>query len=221
MKLHLTINAVKTVNQLENYWTTADYINLLKEFDYEDAAQIPENDALEYLQLCITDLLPEHAAEVVLAYKLSDHLSQGQIQNLSHEMQGDKVAEDYSDPALHFDLFNINQLLYKAYNGKFPNTEASIITVAMTSASGVLPQLNKEIVVKAVNAGLVKGNIINRLYHDELSGEVEFKEAAKVIWKFKMLDPNMVEILTSKYFIEIHDFAAMEFEANIVFYEEE
>jgi hypothetical protein len=44
-------------------------------------------------------------------------------------MLKDKVAEECSEPDLHFDLFNINQLLIKAYNGKSPNTEASIIDV--------------------------------------------------------------------------------------------
>ena len=219
MKLLLTINAVKTVNQLDFYWTTTDYIKLLDAFDYEGADQIPENEVLEYLQLCISDLEPEDAAVVVLTYKLSDKLNEGQINNLSHEMQGDKVAEDYSDPALHFDLFNINQLLYKAYNGKFPNTEASIITLNIASAK--LPTLNKEILIKALSAGLVDNNIINRLYRDELSGEVPFDDAAKMIWYFRNIDANTVEVITSKYFIEIQDFTAMEFEANVVFHEEE
>ena len=42
-------------------------------------------------------------------------------------MIDDKVAEDYSDITLHYPLFNINQLHYKAFNGKFSNTKASLV----------------------------------------------------------------------------------------------
>lgn len=35
------------------------------------------------------------------------------------------MDEEYSDISLHYPLFNINQLLYKAYNGTFSNTKAS------------------------------------------------------------------------------------------------
>jgi len=221
MKLNVTILSVKTVNQLDSYWTTTDYKNLLQEFDYGDVDEIPENELLDYLKLCISDVDPAEAAVVVLTYKVGDRLNAGQIENLSHEMQEDKIAEDYSDPALHFDLFNVNQLLYKAFNGTFPNTEASIINISITPVHEKLPALNKEILIKALSAGLVANNIINRLYTDELNGKEPFDQAAKMIWNFKTLPSEEIEIITSKYFIEKLDFKAMEYEANIVFHEED
>ncbi|MBQ0740794.1 hypothetical protein J9332_41620, partial [Aquimarina celericrescens] len=78
------------------------------------------------LFMAIPDFEPNEAASIVLTYKLSDQLNEGQIHSISHEMTNDKVAEEYPEPNLHYDLFNINQLLYKAYNGTFPNTEATL-----------------------------------------------------------------------------------------------
>ena len=47
------------------------------------------------------------------------------LKNLSNEMIEDNQAEEYPDIAFHFPLFAINQLLNKAYNGKFPNAKAT------------------------------------------------------------------------------------------------
>jgi hypothetical protein len=46
----------------------------------------------------------------------------GQIEQISHNMLIDKVCEEYQ---IHMQgrLFHVNQLLFKAYNGKFPNAK--------------------------------------------------------------------------------------------------
>lgn len=111
MKYHIIINSVKTVEQLHNAWTNDDYIALLDRFGFPDAANSKPNELKELLAMAITDFEPNEAAAIVLDYKLSEELGEGQIDQISHDMLIDKVSEEYSDISLHHQLFNINQLL--------------------------------------------------------------------------------------------------------------
>lgn len=220
MKTQMKIIDLKTVHELDFYWQNKDYKNLLKEFDYPDVDQIKENELLDYLFMAISDFEPAEAAEIVLKYKMSDKLNDGQIQNLSNEMLIDKMAEQYADPALHFDLFNINQLLRKAYNGSFPDTEATIITASFEGVD-LDAELTKELLIKSLSSGLIKNNLILRLYADQIEGTVPFDDAGKVIWHYRKLSENTIEIITSKYWIDKDDFQQMEFETDVQFFKEE
>ena len=75
--------------------------------------------------MAISGLEPHESAAILLRYKLKEKLGEGQIQNLSHEMTDDNESEGNSDIALHYALFNINQLLYKAFSGIFPKAKAT------------------------------------------------------------------------------------------------
>jgi hypothetical protein len=76
--------------------------------------------------MAITDFEPNEAAAIVLDYKLSDSLNEGQIQQISNDMLIDKISEEYPEIAMA-PLYHINQLLFKAYNGKFPNAKATVM----------------------------------------------------------------------------------------------
>jgi hypothetical protein len=219
MKINAKITDVTSVNKLDFYWKNEDYINLLKEFDYPDADQLKSDEILEYLFMAVTDFEPAEAAEHLLRYKLKDKLNDGQIQNLSYEMLVDKVAEEYPDPALHFDLFNINQLLYRSFNGTFPNTEATIINLQLQGKTQ--GSISKEVLIKTLSVGLKDNNLVNRLYHAQLTAEEPFDDAEKVIWHYKHLGENAYEIITSKYWIEKDDFEMLEYEADLAFFQEE
>ena len=220
MEMKVKIINLKTVNELDFYWQNDDYVNLLKDFDYPEAEKIVEKEVLEFLFMAISDFEPAEAAAILLKYKLGDKLSAGQIQNLSHEMLVDKVAEQYREPAFHFDLFNINQFLRKAYNGKFPDTEAIVITA---SFEGVDPdsEITKEILIKSLSPALKKSNLILRLFADQVAGIVPFEDAGKVIWDYRKISEDSLEIITSKKWIGQEDFAKLEFEAELVFCAEE
>jgi hypothetical protein len=127
MKYLVKIKEVKTTDELDGAWSNEDFIELLKRFEYPDAEQIKPDELKDYLFMAISDFDPNEAAAILLDYKLSDVLGDGQVDNISHEMLREKVSENYSDIYIHQDLFNINQLLYKAYNGKFPLTRVSIV----------------------------------------------------------------------------------------------
>ena len=216
----MKITDIEKVSELDFYWTNSDYKHLLKEFGYADVEEIAENEILDYLFLAILDFKPAEAAAIILTYKMSDKLNEGQIQNLANEMLLDKLAEEYPDPALHFDIFNINQFLRKAYNGSFPDTEASIITAEIQGMSAD-DEMTNEILIKSLSHGLRENNLVKRLYGAQLNGTVPFDNAGKVIWHFRKLSDHEVEIITSNYLISKEDFGLMEFETELQYFEED
>ncbi|MBK6785326.1 MAG: hypothetical protein IPG79_17405 [Saprospiraceae bacterium] len=220
MKVEVKILSIKTVNELDFYWSNEDFVLLLDRMNLPDADKLKPEELREMLYMAITDFEPEEAAEIVLTYKLGERLSAGQIQNIANDMLEEKVAEQYADPSFHYDLFNINQLLYKAYKGKFPNTEASIILMEIIGKGEEHIEINKEILTKALAQSLSERSIIQRLYEDQVTGKEAFGDAEKIIWKFHKKENNTYEILTSKYMIEKEDIENGEYEAEIHFFEE-
>jgi len=175
MKFSIKIKDVTTVEEISNYWQKQDYINLLEGFDFPDAKTVKPENLKEMLFMAITDFEPNKAAEIVLTYKLSDRLNEGQIQQISNDMLLDKVSEEYPEMDLHFDLFNINQLLFKAFNGKFPNTKATIVDFSMDPQDGFEDEITKEIVLKSFSNGISDGNIIKRLFEEQMTTDKHFE----------------------------------------------
>jgi hypothetical protein len=64
---------------------------------------IPKENLSELLSMAITDFEPNEAAAIVLDYKLSDSLNEGQIQQISNDMLIDKKKK----------MHNINQCFLK------------------------------------------------------------------------------------------------------------
>jgi len=220
MKVQVKIISIKTVNELDFYWSNDDFIQLLDKMNLPDADKLKPEELKDLLYMAITDFEPEEAAEIILTYKLGDILTAGQIQTIAHDMTEEKVAEHYADPYFHYDLFNINQLLFKAYNGTFPNTEASIIVVELTDVDGSPVDATKEILTKALSESLSDRSIIKRLYEAQMVGDADFGDADKILWLFNEKGENTYEIITSRYWIDKEDIQNGEYEATIKFFEE-
>ncbi|MBS9768061.1 MAG: hypothetical protein KGV44_11065 [Flavobacteriaceae bacterium] len=212
---------IKTLNELDNYWTNEDFSNLLELFDFPDAQSVKPAELKEMLFMAITDFEPNESAEIILTYKLGDKLNEGQIQSLSHEMKEDKVAEEYPEPALHYDLFNINQLLFKAYNGKFPNTEATKLQFEIVDNGGIEVGEDKELMAKIVAGALGEKSLVKRLFAEQLDGTAKFEDAHKFIWTITKNTETQFEILTSNYWISDEDIEAMEYDVTIKNFDEE
>ena len=217
MKYQVNITNISTVEEIEGAWTNADYIELLKRFDFGDADAVSPGELKEMLFMAINDFEPDEAAAIVLAYKLSDKLSEGQIDQCSHEMLEDKLAEEYADISLHPYLFNINQLLYKAYNGKFPNTKASIIAFELTGSN----EITKELVLKVFRHGLTDRSLLMRLFDEQLMANQPFPDAENILWELKSLGNSSYRLITSDYWLNKEDFGVLEFEGEVDENEEE
>jgi hypothetical protein len=217
MTYHIIINSVKTVEELKEAWTDADYIELLDRFDFPDAANSKPEELLDLLFMAISDFEPHEAAAIVLNYKLSDTLNKNQIDQISHEMLLDKISEEYSDISLHHQLFSINQLLKKAYNGTFPNAKATIVEFEITPNKNI----SKEIVLKAFNTALVTSNVIKRLFSNQLAGKEIFDEAEHIIWDLTKKTDSLYQLTTSEYWISRDEFNDAEFDATVIEFEED
>jgi len=216
MKYSIKINSVKTIDEIEGAWNNADFTELLKKFDYEDSGKLKPNELKEYLFMAISDFEPTEAATIVLDYKLSDVLTEGQIGNLSQEMLREKVSENYSDIYIHKILFNINQLLFKAYNGKFPSAKATFVEFEMKEEKNEGNEITKELVLKALSSGLLEKNLIIRLFNEQLDGKVSFAEAEGIIWDLQNLGNAQYVMTTSEKWLTKEDIKTFEFESNVI-----
>ena len=213
MKYQITINRANTVDEIEEYWTNEDYIKLLEKFDYPDATDADAASLRELLFMAISDFEPKDAAAIVLEYKLSDALNEGQIQQISNDMLLDKVCEEYPEIGLHSTLFHINQLLFKAYNGTFPNAKATIIECSLVPEEGENEnELTKENILKLLNNGLSGSNLIKRLFDSQMTENAPFPEAEDILWDVKTTDNLNYTITTSEYWLSKEDIIASEFE---------
>ena len=220
MKFNITIKNVKTVEEITDYWQNQDYIYLLEQFNYPDAKTVNPENLKEMLLMAITDFETNEAAGIILTYKLSERLNEGQIAQISNDMLIDKVSEEYPEIDLHYDLFNINQLLFKAYNGKFPNAKATVLDFSMVSKDGYDKEITKEIVLKSFNKGISDGNLIKRLFEEQLTTDKEFKEAEAVLWELNKKNVTDFTLITSEYWLNKEDFVTPEFEGICLLPEE-
>ena len=213
MKYKIEIENIEIVDEIENYWTNDDYVALLEKFDYPDGSNADKDSLKELLFMAISDFEPREAAVIVLEYKLLEQLTEGQIQQVSIDMLIDKVCEEYREIGLHSTLFHINQLLFKAYNGKFPNAKATVIGCKISSLEGEnSDKLTKENVLKLFANGLSDSNIINRLFDQAMHFNAAFPEADDILWDLETSDNINFKLTTSEYWIGKEDILSSEFE---------
>ena len=221
MKYLVKIIDVKSIDELEGAWSNDDFKQLLVKFEFPDAEQLKPTELKEYLFMAISDFEPNEAATILLDYKLSDILTEGQIDNLSHEMLRVKVSENYSEIDLHHDLFNINQLLYKAYNGKFPQARVSIVQFEIMGEHNAPVEITKETALKALSFGLSENNLINRLLSDQLEGRTSFPEAEGIVWELQNKGNHVYSITISEKWLSKNDFTNLEYECTVQPFEDQ
>ncbi len=215
MKYNIKINNIKTVDEIKDYWTTDDYLQLLEKFNFPDAGTAKKETLHELLLMAITDFEPKEAAIIVLTHKLGELLTEGQIEQISNDMLIDTVCEEYPEIELQYALFNCNQLVYKAFNGTFPSANATIIDCSITPKDANTDiKITKEILLKLFSNGLSDRNILKRLFGDQMDGNAAFPEAEGVIWELKSKDNCNFNITASTNLIKDADFPSLEFEGK-------
>jgi len=220
MKFIIKVDEVKSIGEIPGYWTNDDYINILEELDFSDAKNSNPTELRELLEMAISDFEPHESAEILLRYKLREELNDGQIQNLSHELADDNEAEGNPDITLHYALFNINQLLYTAFNGIFPNAKATKIEFELSFKEDSKITVTKELALKAVCSGLADNSPILRLFENQLNGKEPFTDAEKIVWELHNYGSNKYAIITSDYWINKEDFKEREISDSIKLYED-
>jgi len=221
MNYQIVIKRIDTVNEVEGYWSDEDLVQLLEKFNYPDGATADKSSLPELLEMAISDYEPNEAAEIVLKYKFPDRLTDGQIEQIAHNMLIDKVCEEYPEIDMQGTLFHINQLLFKAYNGKFPNAKASIVHFSMIPIDGEAQKLTAENVLKLLNKGLSDRNLIKRLFENQMSQNIPFPEAEYIVWELTTTDDINYSLVTSENWINKEDITEYEFESVLEEIEDE
>ena len=219
MKYAIKIHKISNVDELSDAWNSEDFKALLKRFEFANNDVSDIKELRELLFMAIADKEPSEAAAIVLDYKLGAHLNEGQIDSLSYEMLVDKISEEYPKIDLHKELFNVNQLLYKAFNGKFPNTKATIVDFEITPLLNATKEITKEIVLKCFAKNLDSHNVIIRLFGKQLNGDEAFEEANDIIWDLEQSETGY-SITTSEYFMSKAEILKPETECKINFFSE-
>jgi hypothetical protein len=198
---------------LPNAWQNADYLALLTQLDYDSPEAIAPAELKEMCQLALTDLEPAAAAETVLGYLAGEQLTEGQTSQLAHQMETEKLWEENPKLELHQHFFNATQLLYDAYNGKFPHPQAVEFKVKITAALADLALLDHEpatALLRLLAPGLSDRALLHRLFGDQLAGG-EFPEAAAILWQFTPSEKTeasvVYDIISSDYWLEDFKFA--------------
>ena len=209
MNVHLKILDFQTTDKIVDYWKLEDYHALLEVLDVDDFKAMSFAEAEEMLFMALTDKAPEDAAELVLKYKFSDRLRAGQIEQMSHEILEACLSEDHADISLHYELFNINELLNRAFNNQFPDAKATHIRFQLKVEGASPTPPSKEVILKAFAHCFVDGQIITRLYEEPLAGRAAFPEAEEIIWEIHEHANQEYIIITSRYWLERQDFATL------------
>lgn len=209
-----------TIYELPNAWKSNNYKELLEIMDYGDTSGLTPQDLKDMCFMLLSDHEPEEAVEIILKYIFNDRLNSGQISSLSNEMIEEKMWEEYPDLSLHEEFFNAHQILYAAYNSKFPQTSAVQFQVKVSTDNSenmsVFSKNSEASLLRLLVKGMPENTLINRLFDEHIEGD-EFKEAKDIIWQLKTDtdgDKSVVfSIISSSYWFK--DFKYVEyFEAS-------
>ena len=178
------------LRELEDDWTSADLVAVLEKMGVEGAGDDSAEEIREMCILSLQDLEPAEAAAVVMAHRLGTELTEGQIQNLSHDCQTEKLWEHGGNMELHRAMFSIGSLLFVVNEQQFPTPDAVRVTIELKSPDAdAIERLTGEpapqSLVRMLAAGMQADAILNRLFEDELAGGT-FTEAESIIWDLKV-----------------------------------
>ncbi len=172
--------------QLPGDWTTDDFRKLLELTDYGDASDLSDKEVQEMAYLSIADLPKNEAAELLMNFVFpKDALTPGQIQNSSHEMDTERLWEEYPEPKHHRNFFRVGSLLYAAYNGGHPKPDGRKVVLRLTAKTeegAELLQSPEAALLLRLMAPAMDGHaLLHRLYEDEIRGG-EFPSAPFIVW---------------------------------------
>lgn len=193
-KFELSINSITVVNELPGAWSDKDCRALLNQLEFGDSSEIPTDQLREYAVMALQDLDQDQAADVLVDFIFGNALSAGKKQSLSEEMTIERLWEEYPDLSCHERIFNAQFLLNRAY----PETPQPEINQVEAVLSGLnrpaelylqehSPKISPKgipetLIVRCIACGLSDDCILNRLFEDQILGEVRFTEAEHILW---------------------------------------
>ena len=208
-KFKIEIEKFNVIHELPNSWSFSDYKAILDLVDFDVDEETKVDELFDYLSLALQDLGPVDAAAMLLKYRLGEKLSIGQVQDISHDIQDENLWEEYQDMSLHEELFNITSILYRAFNGKFPEPDAVEIVLKVEGLNHLskeaLKKFDESFIARLLAKGQTDHAIINRLFDKKVEGYL-FEEAKDIIWQYSIVKQEdnsvTIDLTTAIYWVK-------------------
>ena len=228
-EFHVEILAFVKISEIENAWMADDYKALLAMTDIaeDELGGMSQSDLKEMCLMSLNDFEHHESAKFLLTHIFKDEMTEGKLEQLSHQMVEAKLWEEHANPAYHTKLFNAYGLLRKAYNGIFKEPTGVKFTIKTTAndqdSFEIFDRSLHAVIVRLLANGLDETAILNRLYAEQLSGE-SFPDAINLLWILREIsikeNERRYEITSSElWFGELEE--GMSFEAKAHADEEE
>jgi len=189
-EFNVEILSFEKITKIENAWKADDYKALLSMMDIaeDELDGMSEPELKEMCLMSLNDFENHESAKFLLTHLFKDAISEGKMDQLSHQMVENNLWEEHADAAFHKSLFNAYGLLREAYNGTFTEPTGVKFTVKITgkkkdSFEIFEPHLHA-VMVRLLSTGLNESAILNRLFEEKINGE-NFPDAENIIWILK------------------------------------
>ncbi|MFT5699051.1 MAG: hypothetical protein ACI8ZB_001907 [Desulforhopalus sp.] len=180
------------ISEIENAWMADDYKALLSMMDIQEDELdgMSESELKEMCLMSLNDFEHHESAKFLLIHILKDEITEGKIDQLSHQMIENKLWEEHADSTYHKSLFNAYGLLREAYNGIFKEPTGVKFTVKITANKNdsfeIFDSSLHAVIVRLLANGLNEAAILNRLYEEQIKGD-SFPDAQNFLWILKAL----------------------------------
>lgn len=192
MKAQFTVQvgSFRKINKIPNAWSNDNYHQLMALMGLDDG--LDGMDATELREMCmmsLNDLEAPEAAKIVLTHLFgNEDITEGKIEQLSHDMSEDKLWEEYSDCLFHERFFSAYALLREAFNGVFaqPTGVEFMVNVVAKEAEdlAIFDQSLHASMVRLLATGLGEDSLMQRLYEEQITG-TQFPQAPGILWKLE------------------------------------
>jgi hypothetical protein len=218
-EFNVKISTFVKISGIENDWMADDYKALLSMMDIaeDELGGMSQSELKEMCLMSLNDFDHDESAKFLLRHIFKDEITEGKIDQLSHQMAEAKLWEEHANPAYHMSFFNAYGLLRKAYNGIFKEPTGVKFTVKITTndkdSFEIFDRSLHAVIVRLLSNGLDETAILNRLYEEQISGE-SFPDAKNILWRLKEISVKEKE---RQYEITSSDFWFGELEEGMSF----
>ena len=213
------ILSLMKISEIENAWMADDYKKLLSMMDIgeDELGGMSESELKEMCLMSLNDFEHHESAEFVLKHMFKDEITEGKIDQMSHQMIEAKLWEEHADAAYHMKLFNAYGLLRKAYNGIFKEPTGVKFTIKITANNKdsfeIFDSSLHAVIVRLIANGLDETAILNRLYEEQINGK-NFPDAKNILW---ILKENSITEKERQYEITSSELWFGELEEGMIF----
>jgi len=189
-EFNVEILSLMKISEIKDAWMADDYKTLLSMMDIgeDELGGMSESEFKEMCLMSLNDFEHHEAAAFVLKHMFKDEITEGKIDQMSHQMIEAKLWEEHADSAYHMRLFNAYGLLRKAYNGIFKEPRGVKFTIKITANNkdsfDIFDSSLHAVMVRLISNGLDETAILNRLYEEQIKGK-NFPDAKNILWILK------------------------------------